>query len=163
MIDYEPTAGYDPSIRTKKASQMSTPAGTTTSFQAYAIGREPALTIMAIGRLLLGLTSLVAPRAFARAVGVSTVTPELTYMTRIYGARAFAMGTAFLTSRQPERARWTRLSLAIDISDTATGIIHLLRRDSALRAIIAMIALTASYAVLGALHLIQSNDTSRSR
>ncbi|UNB53212.1 hypothetical protein [Mycolicibacterium sp. YH-1] len=73
------------------------------------------------------------------------------------------MGTAFLTSSQPERARWTRLSLAIDISDTATGIVHLLRRDSALRAIIAMIALTASYAVLGALHLISSNDEGRSR
>ncbi|WP_354522911.1 hypothetical protein [Mycolicibacterium sp. 624] len=136
---------------------------TTTSIQTHAIGREPALTTMAIGRLLLGIASLAAPRAFARAVGVSTVTPELTYMTRIYGARALAMGTAFLTSSQPERARWTRLSLAIDISDTATGIVHLLRRDSALRAIIAMIALTASYAVLGALHLISSNDEGRSR
>ncbi|MET4427851.1 hypothetical protein ABIA65_001133 [Mycolicibacterium sp. 624] len=142
---------------------MSTPLETTTSIQTHAIGREPALTTMAIGRLLLGIASLAAPRAFARAVGVSTVTPELTYMTRIYGARALAMGTAFLTSSQPERARWTRLSLAIDISDTATGIVHLLRRDSALRAIIAMIALTASYAVLGALHLISSNDEGRSR
>lgn len=142
---------------------MSTPLKTTTAIHANAIGWEPALSAMAIGRLLLGITSLAAPRAFARAVGVSTTTPELSYMTRIYGARALAMGTAFLTSNQPERARWTRLSLAIDISDTATGIVHLLRRDSSLRAIIAMIALTASYAVLGALHLISGNDEGRSK
>lgn len=82
-------------------------------------------------------------------------------MTRIYGARALAMGTAFLTSLQPERARWTRLSLAVDISDSTTGIIHLLRRDSSLRASVAMIALTAFYAVLGTLHLVVDKDGDR--
>jgi len=80
------------------------------------------LTTMAIGRILLGAAALAAPRAFARAVGVSAPTPELAYMTRIYGARAVAMGIGFVTSDRPERARWTRLSLAVDISDTATGL-----------------------------------------
>jgi hypothetical protein len=79
-------------------------------------------------------------------------------MVRIYAARALAMGTAFLTSGQPERARWTRLSLAVDISDSATGITHLLRRDSSLRATVAMIALAATTAITASTHVVLSDD-----
>lgn len=114
---------------------------------------DRALTAMAAGRVLLGIASLTVPQQFARAVGVAGPTPELSYMTRIYGARAVAMGTAYLTGAQPERHRWTRLSLAVDTSDTITGLTHLVRRDSSPRAIGSMVALTGVYALLGARHV----------
>jgi hypothetical protein len=104
---------------------------------------------MALGRVLLAAASLAAPRGFAKIVGV-TPSPELTYMTRIYGARACAMGLAYLTSATAERRRWKRFSLAVDTIDTVNGFAHLLRRDLPLRAVLSMVALTGTYAAIGA-------------
>lgn len=106
------------------------------------------LDLMAGGRLLLAATTLIAPRSFAAALGV-TPTPELTYTTRLYGARALAMGLGFRTGGDTERRRWHRLSLAVDTTDTASGLWHLARRDVPIRAGLPMVALTGSYAVLG--------------
>ncbi|WP_409437343.1 hypothetical protein [Mycobacterium sp. SMC-14] len=108
-----------------------------------------ALSVMAVGRMILAVVSLAAPRQFARLVGV-TPSAELTYMTRIYGARAFAMGLGYLTSGARERYRWKRLSLMVDSLDTLNGISHLVRRDLPLRAAASMVGLTGSYAAIGA-------------
>ncbi|MFE6861831.1 hypothetical protein [Nocardia sp. NPDC057668] len=112
-------------------------------------GPGPALRVLAGGRLLLAAAALAAPRRFAAVVGVAS-SPELTYMTRIYGARALAMGLGYLTASTPERLRWQRLGLMVDIADTGTGLVHLARRDVPARAAIAMVALTGSYAVAAA-------------
>ncbi|ULP49374.1 hypothetical protein [Mycolicibacter virginiensis] len=108
-----------------------------------------ALSVMAIGRMILAVLSLGAPRQFAKLVGV-TPSAELTYMTRIYGARAFAMGLGYLTSGTAERHRWKRLSLMVDTIDTINGVGHLARRDLPLRAAVTMVGLTGSYAAIGA-------------
>lgn len=108
-----------------------------------------ALNLMAVGRVILAVISLIAPRHFAKLVGVSP-SPELTYMTRIYGARALAMGLGYLTSGAEERDRWKRLSLMVDTSDTLTGVVHLVRRDVPLRAMLSMVGLTGGYAAIGA-------------
>lgn len=108
-----------------------------------------ALSVMAIGRMILAVVSLAAPRQFAKLVGVRP-SPELTYMTRIYGARAFAMGLGYLTSGARERYRWKRLSLMVDSLDTLNGVSHLVRRDLPLRAAVSMVGLTGSYAAIGA-------------
>ncbi|MGB3331290.1 MAG: hypothetical protein WBA79_00610 [Mycobacterium sp.] len=108
-----------------------------------------ALSVMAIGRMILAVVSLAAPRQFAKLVGASP-SPELTYMTRIYGARAFAMGLGYLTSGARERYRWKRLSLMVDSLDTINGVSHLVRRDLPLRAAVSMVGLTGSYAAIGA-------------
>lgn len=71
-------------------------------------------------------------------------------MTRIYGARALAMGLGYLTAGQRERARWKRFGLAVDISDTVAGLTHLVRRDVPTRSALTMVALTGSYAAIGA-------------
>ena len=71
-------------------------------------------------------------------------------MTRIYGARALAMGLGYLTADPRERARWKRFGLAVDISDTVAGLTHLVRRDVPTRAALTMVALTGSYAAIGA-------------
>ncbi|ORA82280.1 hypothetical protein BST28_04655 [Mycolicibacter kumamotonensis] len=111
--------------------------------------RTSALSLMALGRVVLAAASLAAPRGFARILGV-TPSPELTYLTRIYGARAFAMGLGYLTSATAERHRWRRLALAVDTTDTVNGVGHLIRRDLPLRAALSMVALTGTYAAIGA-------------
>lgn len=108
-----------------------------------------ALSVMAIGRMILAVVSLAAPRQFAKLVGVRP-SAELTYMTRIYGARAFAMGLGYLTSGARERYRWKRLALMVDSLDTLNGVSHLVRRDLPLRAAVSMVGLTGSYAAIGA-------------
>lgn len=111
--------------------------------------RTSALSLMALGRVILAGISLVAPRGFAKILGV-TPSPELTYMTRIYGARAFAMGLGYFTSGTTERHRWRRLALVVDTTDTVNGFGHLVRRDLPLRAALSMVALTGTYAAIGA-------------
>jgi hypothetical protein len=106
---------------------------------------------LATGRIALGLTSLVAPRAFATTVGVTAPTNELTYMTRVYGARAIAMGTGYLTATPHEQARWAKLSLAIDISDTIAGTHQALQHTAPRRTAAIMIVLTGTYAAIGIL------------
>ncbi|WP_169816305.1 nitroreductase/quinone reductase family protein [Nocardia miyunensis] len=113
---------------------------------------------MAIGRMALAVMSLAAPHRFAGLVGVAGP-PELTYMTRIYGARAMVMGLGYLTGDARERHRWKRFALAVDIADTLTGIAHLLRNDVPPRAAAAMVALTGSYTVLGAIEVVSEHPS----
>ena len=107
------------------------------------------MKVLAAGRIVLGVTSLVAPRAFATAVGVVNPSDELSYMTRVYGARAVAMGTGYLTATPHEQARWAKLSLAIDISDTIAGTRQAFPNRTSRRPVAVMIVLTATYAAVG--------------
>ncbi|MEV0355645.1 hypothetical protein AB0H71_06215 [Nocardia sp. NPDC050697] len=113
-------------------------------------GQIPAA--LAVGRVLLGVASLGAPHALARAFGARS-TPESLYLTRVYGIRALAMGFGYLTAGAGERARWLWLGLLIDLSDTAAGLGHLRRRDVPLRAAWPLVALTGTYAAAEALRL----------
>ncbi|WP_020497561.1 hypothetical protein [Sciscionella marina] len=71
-------------------------------------------------------------------------------MISIYGGHALAMGLGYLTSGPVERARWTRLGLAIDTPETLVGITRLIRGHMPSRVVISMIPLTGSYAAIGA-------------
>lgn len=104
---------------------------------------------MALGRIVLGAASLAVPGALARGAGIDP-SPPLTYMTRIYGARAIALGAGYLSAPAAERPRWQRLGLLVDLSDTATGLRQLLRRESPPRTALPFVALTGAYAALGA-------------
>lgn len=111
------------------------------------------LAAMALGRIVLGAASLTSPAATARSFGARP-SGELDYMTRIYGARAIALGLAYLMAGPDERVRMQRLSLGVDISDTVTGLSMLVRgSDAPRRAIAAGVALTGSYAAVGAARL----------
>lgn len=111
--------------------------------------RTDPLEFLAAGRIALAVASLTVPRQFAKALGVAP-SPELTYMTRIYGGRALAMGLGYLTGGSDERHKWRQLSLFVDTSDTFAGAVRVARRDMPLRAGLAMTVLTGSYAVIGA-------------
>lgn len=111
-----------------------------------------ALRGLALGRVALGAAALVAPRALIRALGVLP-TPELDYMTRIFGARAVALGLGYLTAPQEELPRWQRLALMVDILDTTHGSVRVARADVSRPAAIAMVALTGGYMLVGATKL----------
>jgi SnoaL-like domain len=113
-----------------------------------------ALTALAVGRLVLGALSRVSPRAAAGAFGAGGATsPELDYMTRIFGARALALGTGYLVSRGEARRTWQRIALGVDVSDTIAGIGHLRRGDVPTRSAVMLTALTGAYAAVGAAQL----------
>ncbi|MET9214180.1 MULTISPECIES: DUF4267 domain-containing protein [unclassified Nocardia] len=104
---------------------------------------------LAWGRIALGVVSLVAPRRLAGAFGVAG-TPESEYLTRVYGARAIAMGSNYLVGTAADRRRWHRLGLAIDTSDTIAGAVQVWRGGVPVRASIGFLALTGGYAAAGA-------------
>jgi hypothetical protein len=74
-------------------------------------------------RIGLGAASWIAPRSLARLYGVpeKQVTPALEYMTRVFGARAVALGLGYLASSGNSRRLWIRLWLLVDTADTAMG------------------------------------------
>ncbi|WP_219996216.1 hypothetical protein [Nocardioides humi] len=112
------------------------------------------LEVLAWGRIGLGAASLVSPAATSRAFGVAH-SPEVGYLTRIYGGRALALGTAYLLAGPAERDRLQLLSLGVDVSDTVTGLGHLVRRDSSLRGMVMVTVLTGSYAAVGAVRALR--------
>ncbi|MGH3723186.1 MAG: hypothetical protein ACRDUS_03535 [Mycobacterium sp.] len=117
-----------------------------------------ALRGLAIGRIVSGIASLVSPNLLAKASRVP-VTPELTYMTRIFGIRAIALGLGYLTSSASERFRWQRLALMVDITDTVHGAVHLARGDLPRSSAVALVALTGGFMSVGATRLAKDLAT----
>jgi hypothetical protein len=113
---------------------------------------DPALVGMAVGRIVLGAFALAAPSATARLFRMAPK-PDLTYMTRIYGGRAIALGVGYLTEPLVHRRRWHRLGLFVDTADTLAALAHLRRRDLPRPAVLAAGALTGGYMLTGALRL----------
>jgi hypothetical protein len=109
---------------------------------------DRAMNALAAGRILLGVAALASPAGLVGLFGMRT-SPELNYMTRIFGARAIALGTGYLTEPPEHRSRWHRLALGVDTSDTLTAAAHLVRRDVPRPAAGALFALTGGYAAVG--------------
>jgi hypothetical protein len=109
---------------------------------------------LAAGRIALGLAALAAPRRLTAGFGMNS-TPATDYLTRIYGARALALGAGYLTEPKSQRGRWHRIGLAVDISDTVTALGHLVRRDVPKASILALGGLTGSYMVVGLIQLLR--------
>ncbi|WP_107656502.1 hypothetical protein [Nocardia suismassiliense] len=107
---------------------------------------------LAVGRIVLGAAAIALPRKLSAAFGIRS-TPELTYMTRIFGARAIALGVGYLTAPAEERPRWQRIALMVDIIDTTHGATHVARGDVPRSTAVAMTALTGSYMAVGATRL----------
>lgn len=111
---------------------------------------DRALAALAAGRFVLGLLSRAAPRRTARMFGAGhAATPELNYMTRIFGARAFALGTGYLLSHGSARRLWQRLAFVCDVSDTLAGIGDLRRGEVGRASALAATGLTGTYTAIG--------------
>ncbi|MGV9540814.1 hypothetical protein ACWDSF_05765 [Nocardia beijingensis] len=124
----------------------------TNSMRRHRSALAGALRGLALGRVALGSAALVAPRPLSRALGVRP-TPELDYMTRIFGARAIALGLGYLTAPAEELPRWQRLALLVDILDTTHGGVRLARGDVPRPTAVALVALTGGYMLVGATRL----------
>jgi ketosteroid isomerase-like protein len=115
---------------------------------------ERALAGLALGRVVLGTSSRLAPRGTARTFGAGrAASSELDYMTRVFGIRAVALGLGWLSSDGAARRRWQRLAFLCDVSDTLAGIGHLRRGDLRRAPALATTALTGGYALVGALRV----------
>jgi hypothetical protein len=82
-----------------------------------------AMAGLAAFRIVLGAASWIAPRRIAGSYGLpeKRLTPELIYMTRIFGVRAIALGVGYLASSGEARGLWHRLWLLCDTADTIMG------------------------------------------
>ncbi|HMJ04597.1 MAG TPA: nuclear transport factor 2 family protein [Conexibacter sp.] len=119
-------------------------------------GLDRALAGLALGRIALGAPSRLSPRGTARVFGAGGATsPELDYMTRVFGIRAVALGLGWLTSDGTARRRWQRLAFMCDVSDTVAGIGHLRRRDMPRGPALATTALTGGYMLVGAARVLR--------
>jgi hypothetical protein len=110
------------------------------------------LVVLAAGRIALGVWALLLPRLLVRSFGLPG-SPETSYLTRIYGARAIALGAGYLSEPADGRRRWHRIALGVDTSDTLTALGHLVRRDAPTRGVLALAALTGGYMLVGATRL----------
>ncbi len=112
---------------------------------------DSALRGMAFGRLGIGASSRVAARASTVIGGLGGgASGELDYMMRVFGIRAVALGTGYLTSAGDAQRAWQRLAFMCDVSDTIAGLNHMRRRDIPLASAIGLTLLTGSYALIGA-------------
>jgi hypothetical protein len=116
--------------------------------------RVDPLVGLAAGRIVLGAWALASPGSLVRSFGMSS-SPSHSYLTRIFGARAIALGAGYLTEPPAGRRRWHRIALFVDTSDTVTALGHLVRRDVPTRAAAALAALTGGYALVGAARLVR--------
>ncbi|UYM04892.1 hypothetical protein [Solicola gregarius] len=115
---------------------------------------DGAVTAMAVGRIIWGIAAYAAPGANTKAAGLpGRPSGEVTYLTRVFGSRAFALGCGYLLSDDDAKSRWRRLGLVVDVSDTAAGVVHLVRGDVPRRATATLVAATGTYAAIGALRV----------
>jgi hypothetical protein len=112
---------------------------------------DAALEAMAYGRIGLGGPARLSARLSTYLSGLGgSASPGLDYMMRIFGIRAVALGTGYLTTEGEARRRWQRLAFMCDVSDTLAGLGHLRRRDLPLPAALGLTVLTGTYAAIGA-------------
>lgn len=136
---------------------MITREQTTTQLQPAIL--RTAFTVAALGRVGWGAAAVASPSANFRVAGVAGLaTPEVTYLTRVFGARALAIGLGYLRGDADSRSQWQRLGLLIDTLDTISGLTALRRIEDAprRRAAALLVAITGGYAALGAIGLAWS-------
>jgi hypothetical protein len=123
---------------------------------------DRALIGLAVGRLVIGAVSRLSPSLASKLAGAGqAVSPELDYMTRVFGIRAIALGTGYLASSGDARRLWQRLAFVCDVSDTIAGAGALQRGGVPASAGIGLTALTGTYAAVGAARILTDLQGSR--
>lgn len=79
--------------------------------------------IMALGRLVIGITALLFPALTARLFLLKPKSnPQLSYMTRLFAIREMAVGAVTLAAPESDRTSMVGLGIAVDGSDAVAGI-----------------------------------------
>ena len=119
-----------------------------------------AMNGLAAFRIVLGAASWIAPGAVAKSYGVGERrrSSELEYMTRVFGARAIALGVGYLAASAEGRRLFTRLWLLVDAADSAMGAAMLARGSLARAQGISALATTVPSMALDIAALASASD-----
>lgn len=80
------------------------------------------VTGLSLGRIVIGLGSLLAPSATARLFGIDAgANPQIGIINRMFGAREIALGAVTLASKGSLRRNLTVVGIAVDGADVASG------------------------------------------
>ena len=81
------------------------------------------VTGLAVGRIAVGLVSLVSPSLAAKLFLLDGPgNPALPYLSRMFGSREIALGGLTLAASGDARRRLVQVGVAIDAADAFTGI-----------------------------------------
>jgi hypothetical protein len=119
--------------------------------------RSASIVALSLGRVLLGAAALASPSRTTRAFGIEP-RPDLDYMTRIFGARAIALGLSYMGTSGRDRRLVQRLAFLVDVADTVGGAGHLARGDVPRRASAGLVAMTGTYAAVGAARIARERS-----
>ena len=81
------------------------------------------VTGLAVGRIAVGLVSLVSPSLAAKLFLLDgAANPSLPYLSRMFGSREIALGGLTLVSSGEARRRLVQVGVAVDAADVLTGL-----------------------------------------
>jgi hypothetical protein len=82
------------------------------------------ITGLAIGRIVVGATSLLSPRLADKLFLLNAGTnPQLPFVTRLFGSREIALGGLTLVATGAARRQLVQVGIAVDGADAVTGLI----------------------------------------
>lgn len=80
------------------------------------------VTGLSLGRIAIGAASLYDPTMTARRMMLDPAgSPQLPYLTRLFGTREIAIGTATLLASGASRRNLVLLGVLVDAADAAAG------------------------------------------
>ena len=79
---------------------------------------------LSLGRIAVGALSFARPAVATKMFGVDIRdNPQGPYLTRLFGSREIAIGTATLLARGKTRRNLVVAGIAVDAADAATGVL----------------------------------------
>jgi hypothetical protein len=115
------------------------------------------ITGLAYGRVTIGALSLLSPSLTARLFLLDPRTnPQLSYMGRLFGSREIALGAITLASSGAARRKLVQLGVAVDGTDTFTGVVSAANGSVPKKAGLLLAAVGAAAVVTGVLALEES-------
>lgn len=84
------------------------------------------VTGLSLGRIAIGIGSLVAPSGTARLFGIdAAANPNMGIINRMFGAREIALGAVTLVAKGSLRRNLTMVGIAVDGADVAGGALEI--------------------------------------
>ena len=82
------------------------------------------VTGLSLGRIAVGILSFLQPALAAKLFGLDVAdNPQGPYLTRLFGSREVALGTATLLARGKTRRNLVLAGIGVDLADAATGVL----------------------------------------
>jgi hypothetical protein len=82
------------------------------------------VTGLSLGRIVVGIVSLVRPGVAAGMFGLDLEgNPQGQLLARLFGSREIALGTATLLAQGKTRRNLVLAGVSVDLADTATGVL----------------------------------------